>query len=252
MKAIATLVVLLLAAATLSAGTYTGVLTAPASGQTSTITWAGGPLNGTYGLSGTATQCTTLTCDTYVLTVNVPSTFYTSNPSYAVHVAVNWASNVNDIDLYIMDSSGNVVCSSTAGFTTSEDADCGALPSGQYTVQVGSFIGVNNTYNGKITLGQEAPMAVGRAKYKPGNFTFTTPIVLSRPAQTASSTPLGTTFLEQDAEPRVGHDSVGNIYAAAIQGIPAGSDMWKSMDGGKSFTYVGQPDGTQAAAGLGI
>ena len=31
-------------------------------------------------------------------------------------------------------------------------------------------------------------------------------------------------------------DAVGNIYAAAIEGVPAGTDAWKSMDGGKTWT----------------
>ena len=47
------------------------------------------------------------------------------------------------------------------------------------------------------------------------------------------------------------HDAVGNLYVAAIQGVPAGTDMWKSIDGGNTFTYIGEPDGTQAAAALG-
>ena len=229
-----------------------GTLNAPAAGQSATLTWSGGPLSGTNGVGGVLTQCTSLSCDTYALTVNVPSTFYSANPSYAIHVQANWGSNTNDLDVYVFDGAGNEVCSSASGMTSAEDADCGPLPAGQYTVSVEASTALNTTYSGKIILAAEPTMSTGKARYKPGNFTFTAPAVLSRPAQTASSTPAGTTFLEQDAEPRVGHDNVGNIYAAAIQGIPAGSDFWKSMDGGKTFTYVGQPDGTQAAAALGI
>lgn len=252
MKAFRAAVFVVLAITVSSAATFSGTLNAPASGQTTTLTWAGGPLAGTNGVGGVATQCTSATCDSYTLTVNVPSTFYSSNPNYAVHVAINWASNLNDLDLNVMDSSGNVVCSSAQGFTNFEDADCGPLTAGVYTVQVASSAAANTTYSGTITLAPEPKVSAGKARYKPGNFRFTTPVVLNRPVQTASATAAGTTFLEQDAEPRVGHDNVGNIYAAAIQGVPAGSDMWKSMDGGKTFTYEGQPDGTQAAAALGV
>ena len=233
------------------AATFSGTLSAPHSGGTSTLTWNGGPLTGTNGVGGVLTECTSLTCDTYSLTVAVPASFYSANPSYAIHVAINWASNLNDLDVYIMDASGNVVCSSTQGSTNFEDADCGALASGVYSVSVETSAAVNTSYSGQITLAADPTMSTGRARYRPGNFTFSQPLVLTRPPGTYNSSPAGSVFLEQDAEPRVVHDNVGNIYAAAIQGVPAGTDTWKSMDGGKTFTYMGQPDGTQAAAALG-
>lgn len=233
------------------AATFSGTLSAPSAGSSSTLTWNGGPLTGTDGVGGVVTTCTALTCDNYSLTVNVPSTFYAANPNYAVQVNINWASNLNDLDLYILDAAGNVVCSSTQGLTNFEAADCGPLPLGQYTVQVATSAAANTTYSGTITLAPEPTMSTGKARYKPGNFTFSPPLVLDRARQTASTSPAGTVFLEQDAEPRVSHDSVGNIYAAAIQGVPAGTDMWKSMDGGNTFTYTGQPDGAQAAAAAG-
>ncbi len=235
-----------LAVLPLSATTFTGTLNTPAPGGTSTLTWNGGPLTGTNGVGGVFTACTALTCDFYNLTVNAGSTFYASNPNYTVDVKITWGSSLNDLDLYILDASGNTVCSSTNGFSTFEDADCGQLPAGQYQVQIASSASVNNPYSGTISLEPEPTVATGRARYKPGNFTFSTPQVMARPASAESSL-----FLEQDAEPRVGHDNVGNIYAAAIQAVPAGTDFWSSADGGNTFTYLGQPDGTQAAAATG-
>ncbi|HZD96404.1 MAG TPA: sialidase family protein, partial [Candidatus Sulfotelmatobacter sp.] len=41
-------------------------------------------------------------------------------------------------------------------------------------------------------------------------------------------------------------------YVAAIQGVPGGIDVWKSADSGRSFTYLGQPDGLQIGAVLGV
>ena len=234
------------------AATSSGTLSAPKSGGTSTLTWSGGPLTGTNGVGGVATECTSLTCDTYTLTVAVPATFYSANPNYAIHIAINWASNLNDLDVYVMDASGNVVCSSTQGLTNWENADCGALPSGVYSVSVETSSAVNTSYTGQITLATEPTMSMGWARYRPGNFSFSAPLVLTRPAGTYNSSPEGPVFLEQDAEPRVVHDNVGNLYVAAIQGVPAGTDTWLSMDGGKTFTYTGQPDGTQAAAALGV
>jgi len=214
-----------------------GTLNAPVSaGQSSTVTWSGGPYSGA---TADPSLCTTVTCDSYVLNVNVPATFYSSNPNYSIQIGINWASSTNDFDLYIHDSSGNVVCSSGQGNTNFELADCGQLAAGSYTVQVVGFTVVSATYTGNATLGPEPANAVGKARYKSGSATWTRPILLPGPADAVFGT--------QDIEPRVRTDAVGNIYAAAIQGIPAGTDTWKSMDGGKTWTYLGEPDGAQAA-----
>lgn len=224
-----------------------GTLTAPASGQTTTVSFGGGPFTGA---TATTAACTTLTCDTFTLTVNVPSTFYSSNPSYAVHVRINWASNTNDFDLNVNDASGNTICSSGQGQTNFEDADCGQLPSGTYTVQVVGFTVVNATYTGAATLGPEPTLATGNARYKKSNMTFSAPQELQRPIDLTNST--GTiTSADQDVEPRIVHDALGNYYVAAIQGVPGGIDVWKSIDSGNSFTYLGQPDGVQIGATLG-
>jgi len=214
-----------------------GTLNAPVSaGQSSTVTWSGGPYSGA---TADPSLCTTVTCDSYVLNVNLPATFYSSNPNYSIQIGINWASSTNDFDLYIHDSSGNVACSSGQGNTNFELADCGQLAAGSYTVQVVGFTVVSATYTGNATLGPEPANAVGKARYKSGSATWTRPILLPGPADAVFGT--------QDIEPRVRTDAVGNIYAAAIQGIPAGTDTWKSMDGGKTWTYLGEPDGAQAA-----
>jgi hypothetical protein len=215
-------------------------LNAPAAGQTASVTWSGGPYTGATPDPAT---CTSLTCDRFTLTVNVPATFYSSNPNYIVQVGANWASNTNDFDVYVLDSSGNTVCSSGQSMTTSELADCGQLPSGTYTVQVVAFATVNAGYSGKATLSPAPTDSSGRARYKSGSFTFSAPLTLPGPNDLL--------FNNQGIEPRVRTDAMGNIYAAAIQGIPAGTDAWKSADGGKTFTYLGQPDGAQAAAAMG-
>ncbi len=237
--------VVLITATSVFAANFSGTLTAPASGSSSTLTWNGGPISGTYGVGGVQTiQCTTVTCDTYTLTVNVPATFYAAHPDYAVTVGVNWGSNLNDIDVYVSDAGGNVVCSSAQGLTTSELADCGQLASGVYTVSVEASAAVNATYSGTVMLAAEPATAAGRARYKQGKFGFSAPITMPGPPNAATGL--------QGIEPRVAVDPMGNIYGAAIQGIPAGTDTWKSMDGGNTWTYLGQPDGAQAAAAAGV
>ena len=230
-------------AALLAAAPAAGTLNAPASGQTSSVSWSGGPYTGA---TADPSACTAVTCDTYTLTVNVPSTFYAANPNYAVKVGITWASSANDFDLYVNDASGNTVCSSGDSNTTSgqasELADCGQLAAGTYTVQVVAFVAANEGYSGTATVAPEPASTIGTARYKSGKFTFSAPITLPGPADLALSV--------QGIEPRVKADSLGNIYAAAIQGIPAGTDAWKSMDGGKTWAYLGQPDGAQAASAV--
>ena len=216
-----------------------GTLVPPTStGQSVVISWSGGPYTA---VTADPSLCTSINCDTYTLTVNVPSTFYDANPTYAVTVGLNWAATPNDFDLYIYDQDGNVVCSSGNGATIYELADCGRLASGTYTVQVVGFAVVNETYTGNATLGPEVNTQ-GRARYKSGKFSFSAPQALPGPDDLL--------FGVQGIEPRVRADALGNIYAAAIQGVPAGTDAWKSMDGGTTWRYLGQPDGAQAASAL--
>ncbi|HEX9255968.1 MAG TPA: sialidase family protein [Candidatus Angelobacter sp.] len=244
--------VLLLLALAMSSGfaatPSSGTLTAPATGQTTSVSFSGGPLTGA---TATPAACTTLNCDTFTLTVNVPSTFYSANPTYAVHVKITWGGNTNDFDLNVNDASGNTVCNSGQGQTTFEDADCGQLASGTYTVQVVGFTVVNATYNGAATVAPEPAMSTGQARYKKSNLTFSAPLQLQRPNNPANAT--GTILTsDQDVEPRIVHDVLGNYYVAAIQGVPGGIDVWKSTDSGNSFNYLGQPDGVQIGAALGV
>src|SRR5947207_4929285 len=74
--------------------------------------------------------------------------------------------------------------------------------------------------------------------YVNGNFTFTAP-------QELTGHPPSPAFYQADAEPEITIDIFGTIYATAIQGVPGGTDFWKSNNKGTSFVYMGQPDGAQ-------
>ncbi len=76
-------------------------------------------------------------------------------------------------------------------------------------------------------------------KFGPQMFEFTSDLQL---VATSSSGSAG-----QDVEPGIVIDPFGNIYVSAIEGVPAGSDLWRSTDFGNSFTYLGKPD--QSAGG---
>jgi hypothetical protein len=76
--------------------------------------------------------------------------------------------------------------------------------------------------------------------YQTGNFSF------GAPKQLIPGNPL---LGFQDVEPEIKVDIFGNIYVTAIEGVPAGVDLWKSTDGGATFAYLGQPDGAQCPTG---
>jgi hypothetical protein len=241
------------------AASFSGTLNAPPAGSTSTLTWTGnvtGIIGETGGTGLANPVCTSTTCDIYTLTVNVPATFYAANPNYTIRVSLSWipATPTSDLDIYVYDVNGNLMCSGTSSQPTTETTDCGQLASGSYSVQIVPAIAVQQQYAGAITLAPElttvpGTITTGPVRYRKGNFTFTTPTQLTRPNNLASGTngnPV-VTFLDSDGEPRVVHDALGNLYAAAIQGVPAGTDMWKSIDGGLTWSYLGEPDGAQAA-----
>jgi hypothetical protein len=240
-------VCILSTASTALAGTFSGTL----SPTTNSLTWAN-TQSGVVGETQTGTgvanpPCNATICDLYNLTVNVPPTFYAANPSFTVTVSANWGSNLNEFDVYVYDANSNLIGMGTRSNTTFNMADLGQLPSGTYQVQIVPTIALNTAYTGSITLAAEPTVSAGRARYKMGNATFSSQ-VMTRPASVYNTSPAGPVFFEQDAEPRIVHDPVGNLYLTAIQGVPAGSDTWKSIDGGNTWSYIGEPDGAQAAA----
>src|SRR5260370_8423910 len=120
------------------AASYSGTLNAPSVAGTSTSqTWTGnvtGVIGDTGGTGLFNPPCDSIICDIYTLTVNVPATFYAANPTYSVHVNVTDVPNapVTDIDLYVYDASGNLVCDGTSASPTVEDVDCGPLVAGTH------------------------------------------------------------------------------------------------------------------------
>ena len=92
--------------------------------------------------------------------------------------------------------------------------------------------------NGRSSTATSAPNERSASHITiPSAFTFNTPTQLVRP--------LSPIFFQQGGEPEIKIDNFGNIYVTAIQGVPGGVDLWKSVDNGSSFIYMGEPDGAQ-------
>jgi hypothetical protein len=90
------------------------------------------------------------------------------------------------------------------------------------------------------------PSGAPAAPTAPTAFTFSAPLRLVRPDIPATP---GVTLLDQDIEPEIKTDIFGNIYVTAIDGVPGGVDLWKSVDKGASFVFLGHPDGAQDKCG---
>src|SRR5438067_12954444 len=70
-------------------------------------------------------------------------------------------------------------------------------------------------------VSQRAPVTPSAPIYVGGNFTFSAPLELT-------GHPPSPAFYQADAEPEIAVDIFGTIYATAIQGVPGGTEFWKS------------------------
>jgi hypothetical protein len=182
-------------------------------------------------------------CDVFTLNINLTKIFVNSNPNFRVHITFAWAGNTNEFDMYDY-SSGNPVATSTNSFVTSQMTRLEHPANGTYTIYASFSLGVPGIpYTATIKL-IPRPATITRlagsymadpdGKFGPQMFQFSSDLLL---IATPPSGPAG-----QNVEPGIQIDPFGNIYISAIEGIPAGSDLWRSTDLGNTFAYMGQPD----------
>jgi hypothetical protein len=187
-------------------------------------------------------------CDVFTLTVNVSNAFRAAHPNFRVNVQFGWTGNTNEFDMYDY-FGGKAIATSANSFVTGQLTRLEHPANGVYTIYASFSLGAPGTpYTGTITL-QPTPPAITKlaasytldpdGKFGPQMFQFTSDVQL---VATPASGSAG-----QDVEPGIVIDPFGNIYVSAIEGVPAGSDLWRSTDFGNTFTYLGQPD--QSAGG---
>src|SRR5689334_17650682 len=83
-----------------------------------TLSWTGGPFTSVAAeefATWDPSLCNSVQCDKFSLTVNIPSSYYVTNPTYSVRVQITWTGSNTDFDLWVFDSSGAVVNSSAQG-----------------------------------------------------------------------------------------------------------------------------------------
>jgi hypothetical protein len=182
-------------------------------------------------------------CDVYTLTVNTSPAFRAAHPKFRVNIQFAWTGNTNEFDMYDY-FGGSPVATSTNSFGTSQLTRLEHPANGIYTIYANFSLGVpGTTYNATVTL-QPSPPAIQTVaatylldpdgKFGPQMFQFTSDL------QLVATPPSGSAG--QNIEPGIVIDPFGNIYASAIEGVPAGSDFWRSTDLGNTFSYLGQPD----------
>jgi hypothetical protein len=182
-------------------------------------------------------------CDVFTLTINVSNSFRTAHPNFRVNISFGWTGNTNEFDMYDY-FNGAAVDTSANSFVTSQLTRLEHPANGVYTIYSSMSLGVPGTaYTGTVTL-QATPPAIQTiagsytadpdGKFGPQMFEFTSDQQLVATLSTGSA--------GQDVEPGIVVDPFGNIYVSAIEGVPAGSDLWRSTDYGNTFTYLGQPD----------
>ncbi len=182
-------------------------------------------------------------CDVFTLTVNVSNSFRTAHPNFRLNIQFGWTGNTNEFDMYDYFNGADIDTSANS-FVTSQLTRLEHPANGVYTIYASMSLGAPGTaYNGTITLQANPPViqtiaatytADPDGKFGPQMFEFTSDQQLVANLSTGSA--------GQDVEPGIVIDPFGNIYVSAIEGVPAGSDLWRSTDYGNTFTYLGQPD----------
>ena len=217
----------------------------PASGfvssSNSSITWCGGSgcsaqRTGVSTAQTGGSDCTNSTCDVYTLTVGAVS------PGYTATVSIRWTNPANDFDLYVYDSSGNLVGSSTGSAPSNSETTTFPAVSGTYTVKALEFTVAADNYVGTASLAPAPQSAT--PTYVIGGITFSPNVTVKAPVA------------QRDGEPSNRTDYMGNAYVGGIRGFPAGVDLWWFDLNPSSPTfdpnlrrpsYRGQPDAFPAS-----
>jgi hypothetical protein len=165
-----------------------------------------------------------LRCDHFFLTVDVPSSYWSSHNGGA-RVRIEWPNSSNDFDLYIYDSSGGLVTSSAQGGTTFEEVFIYAA-SGTYEVRVVPFLVIVSSYSGKATFESQAGQPQNGPARPSGGITFAPATVID--AQRTEGEPIN--FI----------DANGNYWESGPYGTSTQlSFIHRSTDSGDQFNIIG-------------
>jgi len=167
------------------------------------------------------------TCDHFSLTVDVPSTYWSSNTGGA-DISISWGSPDNDFDLYVYDNSGTLVGSSAAGGTTSERVfvDSASSAGSPYDVRVVPFLIVASDYSGTAGFVSQPGGPAPNPVRSDGGLKFSPPATVVDAQRT-------------EGEPLNWIDKNGHYWESGPYGFSTGqSFIHRSTDGGDQFNIV--------------
>lgn len=164
-------------------------------------------------------------CDHFFLNIDLASNFWDQNTGQ-VSIRIEWASDVNDFDLYVYRTSdGALVDQSAAGGTTSEEVALTAPTPGVYEVRVVPFLIVASDYRGSANLLFTPGPPTPNPTRPTGGIVFA-PAVVIDPQRT-------------EGEPLNHVDKNGFLWESGPYGLStAQSFIHKSVDNGDSYHIV--------------
>ncbi len=168
-------------------------------------------------------------CDHFLLTVNVPSTYWDTNTGGA-DVLIEWTSPDDDFDLFVYDVNGTLVGSSASGGTASERAfiQNASSAGSPYEVRVVPFLIASPTaqYNGTATFVSQAGGPAPNPVRSTNGLAFSPPATIVD-AQRTEGEPLN--YIDND----------GNYWDSGPYGFSTGQSwVHRSTDGGNQFNIV--------------
>jgi len=252
----------LLSASTVHATPSPGTVTVGVGGAApSSVPFSGGPITGTADASGSSapTSCSDPTCETIAISLAAPPAQPPNEISLTAAITFTAPAGnpqgLTGLDLWLLDSKGNVIGSATSGSSPASVSTAGQSDGATFTLEISGEAAANNdTYSG--TVSASVPSVTPPAP--PGSL-FNTGVLPFAPSSGLSA---GQT--NEDAEPGIGVAGDGTIWVASdiapfaahdqrALSLLSGTDIWKSSDGGNTWQWVAAPfnnaSSSQAGAG---
>ncbi len=231
MKVLTRVAGLVVLGAVLLIGPTSSPAATPASGTIgptpgSTVNWTGGPYVVPQAVPEGCPPPSPL-CDHFFLSVNVPAGYWETHTGGA-DIQITWGSPDDDFDLYVYDSSGNLVGQSGAGGTTTERVFLEGANSGQspYEVRVVPFLTVAATYSGSATFVSQDGGPAPNPPRTTGGLAFAPPTTIVDAQRT-------------EGEPLNYIDRFGHYWDSGPYGFSTGQSwVHRSTDGGNQFNIV--------------
>jgi Fibronectin type III domain len=173
-----------------------------------TLTYTGGPYVTTNatGQAQTPPACAApMQCDVFTLTVNVSAS---DAQTKEITISTGWPNSTADFDLYVIDSSGNLV----GVDANSADPEVAVIPavSGRFTIQIVPFNPLGQTFTTTISLGPIPPKGANGSGAPPRFQTYLAPVSAGG-AESSGEPSIGV-----DWNPNIGGLQLGSVNSGGV------------------------------------